>query len=93
MKSAPQALTWEFWSRDKIALPFPLGICAAFVALLYIALLQDSGGGLDPSQASLMHSALFFCFVPIVGIAAASRADCPDRRFTLPVSMWTSLPW
>lgn len=92
MKSAPLALTWEFWFQHKFMLPFTLGSSLAVVVLPYYCL-RLVNPAIDPSVASILHTMMFVFVVPVAVIGGTALGDIPTRRFGLPVPTWSLVFW
>jgi len=92
MKSIPLALSWEFWGRDKKAVPLTLGIGVSLTLLCYYGLLP-----LSPEQTAevttVFHALLFTAIMPIVVLAVSVLVGVPETRFTLPISTWSLVGW
>ena len=91
MKSIPLALTWEFWRQASSSLAATIACLLGLLALLY----GDGHSGIfrfdDPATVAGFHLIGFIFVTTGLSAALCRSSGSPQFRFTLPVSIHTSI--
>ncbi len=91
MKSIPLALTWEFWRQSAASLAITIACLIGMTAWIHQVIRTENASSSEPVMLTSLHALCFlFIVVGLTAVVCQSTAAAP-QRFTLPVSVRTSV--
>ena len=91
MRSIPLALTWEFWRQTGFALFTTVTLLSGIMGLIYGGLRLDRFANHNSDTTAGLHMICFIFIVISLAATICHSAGSPHYRFTLPVSIRTSI--